>query len=380
MYDVCIIGAGPAGSAVARLMRPGLRVLLVDKRRLDREPQDSQSPVKLCGGLLAPSAQRELARQRLALPARVISAPQLFAVRAVDRDLSIERHYQRFYINTDREAFDRWLLEFVPREVDTAFGFSAYRIDTSEVVPQVWLRSTSGSSASVCAKVIIGADGANSMVRRTLCPRLAEPGYVALQGLFSRGSDEGSYGAFFDEHVTDFYGWSIPKGPRVALGVAVGRGRDARAAFHAVKSQARELGIIEGDRLALESAPLRRPRSMRDVVLGDDRLICVGEAAGLISASSAEGISYALRSGAALASALQHGIDGASSRYRSLVAPVVADTLLKVAKARVLYSTPLRRAIMRSGITAIGEAHRAPAGGLHPLLGRGGDSLVDLAP
>lgn len=380
MYDVCIIGAGPAGSTIARMLRPGLRVLLVDRRHLDRPPHDAPGPAKLCGGLLAPAAQRELARQSLALPAYVASAPQVFAVRTFDRDLGTERHYQRFYLNTDRDAFDRWLLEGVLNEVDTAFGLSAYRIDTSDAIPQVWLRSSSGAISSVCARVVVGADGASSIVRRTAAPKRAEPGYVAVQGMFSRGSDDSSYGAFFDERVTDFYGWSIPKGAHVALGVAVSRGRDARAAFEAVETQAREANIIDGERLSLSSAPLRRPRGRRDVVLGDDRLICVGEAAGLISASSAEGISYALRSGAALASALTHGTSHAGSRYRSLVAPVVADTLLKVAKARVLYAPRLRRALMRSGITAIGDAGDARATESHAFLGRSGDGLVDLTP
>jgi|GEM_PF-5650539 len=33
MYDVAIVGAGPAGATLARLISSKLRVLLVDKRR-----------------------------------------------------------------------------------------------------------------------------------------------------------------------------------------------------------------------------------------------------------------------------------------------------------------------------------------------------------
>jgi flavin-dependent dehydrogenase len=35
MYDIAIIGAGPAGSTLARLVAERYRVLLVDKRQLD---------------------------------------------------------------------------------------------------------------------------------------------------------------------------------------------------------------------------------------------------------------------------------------------------------------------------------------------------------
>ena len=53
MYDVAIIGAGPAGATLARLLSPRLRVLLADRRRLDG-PFTEGSLSKPCGGLLAP--------------------------------------------------------------------------------------------------------------------------------------------------------------------------------------------------------------------------------------------------------------------------------------------------------------------------------------
>jgi len=60
MYDVAIIGAGPAGATLARLIGRQYRVLLVEKRRLDG-PQ-TFSLGKCCGGLLAPDAQAMLSR------------------------------------------------------------------------------------------------------------------------------------------------------------------------------------------------------------------------------------------------------------------------------------------------------------------------------
>ena len=79
MYDIAIIGAGPAGATLARLVGDRYRTLLVDRRRLG-EPPAPGGPSKLCGGLLAPAAQAELARQGLGIPASVIAGPQLFAV------------------------------------------------------------------------------------------------------------------------------------------------------------------------------------------------------------------------------------------------------------------------------------------------------------
>ncbi len=47
MYDLVVVGGGPAGSTCAReAALRGLRVLLIEKERLPRN--------KLCGGALSP--------------------------------------------------------------------------------------------------------------------------------------------------------------------------------------------------------------------------------------------------------------------------------------------------------------------------------------
>jgi len=102
MYDIAIIGAGPAGATLARLVGPRYRVLLLEKN-----PGDG--PGKCCGGLLAPDAQRMLSTLGLGLPKSVLQDPQLFVVRAIDIPHRLERFYQRHYINMDRRQFDRWL-------------------------------------------------------------------------------------------------------------------------------------------------------------------------------------------------------------------------------------------------------------------------------
>lgn len=76
MYDLIVLGAGPAGSTLASLAAtlPGLRLLVLDARPLDRpfRPGDRR---KSCGGLLAPAAQRALARLHGALPAALLADP-----------------------------------------------------------------------------------------------------------------------------------------------------------------------------------------------------------------------------------------------------------------------------------------------------------------
>ena len=110
MYDMIIVGAGPAGATLARGLGRRYRVLLVDKRNFDSEAK-RDSREKSCGGLLDPSAQKALTRLNLALPKSVLASPQVFAIRAIDLDNQMERYYQKQYVNVDRVEFDRWLVQ-----------------------------------------------------------------------------------------------------------------------------------------------------------------------------------------------------------------------------------------------------------------------------
>ena len=119
-YDIAIIGGGPAGATLARLLDKNYRVLLLDRRDLVDGEEEKRS--KCCGGLLAPDAQQMLGRMGFAVPTGVLVDPQLFLVRTIDLDNSLERYYQRFYFNMDRKRFDEWLVSLIPDNVDMAMS------------------------------------------------------------------------------------------------------------------------------------------------------------------------------------------------------------------------------------------------------------------
>jgi flavin-dependent dehydrogenase len=347
MYDLVIVGAGPAGSTLARMAAGSGRILLVDKR-----PEPASYPYRICGGLLAPAAQRALAAQALGVPGHVTCGPQLFAVRAFDIGSGDEGLYQRHYLNVDRARFDAWLRSLVPDSVDQAHGWRFAGMDREGRTSVVLFDTPGGGRASVRTRVVAGADGAASAVRRTAFPASTAPQYVAIQGEFPAWGAEPHFGAAFDECLTDHYGWTVPKGERILAGIAVPAGCDALVAYERFIAAARRLGLVEGDEIVRGAAPLLRPSQPGHVVPGDDLVLLLGEAGGFISPSSAEGISYALRTGAVAASALSKagiGPRGAAS-YRRAVRPLVLEVLAKVAKARMLGEPLVRRAIMRSGI------------------------------
>lgn len=355
MYDVAIVGAGPAGSTLARLIASsGRRILLVDRRRLD-EPPAAGGPVKPCGGLLAPQAQKELARQGLGIPGDVALGPQLFAVRTLDLDADLERLYQRFYLNVDREMFDRWLVSLVPPAVDRAFGWSMSRLEADDGEGStLHFRTALGADASVRARLVVGADGASSVVRRAAFPDAPAPArYAAVQAVFGHAGGDAHYGAIFDSELTDFYGWTIPKGGTTVVGCAFLAGPGTSAAFDEFIDRVRLSGFRIGAEIKREASMVLRPDSPEQLLVGKGSVALLGEAAGFISPSSAEGISYALRSARALAGVIRRGETAVVARYRIAALPLAAEVCARMVKSSAIYGPATRRLVMRSGLTAI---------------------------
>ncbi len=359
MYDVVIVGAGPAGATLARLIGRSCRTLLLERRPL-RPGALGAREAKCCGGLLAPDAQRALAALGLGVPREVLVGPQLFAVRAIDVASGRERHYQRSYVNVDRGRFDAWLRSLVPPEVEVRSGarFVALRDEDDGVAIEV---ETPGALTIERARLVVGADGAASGVRRQALPGACEPvTYLALQEWFEARRPDPCYTAVFDPAVTDFYGWVIPKADRVIVGAALRPGPGALTRFTRLVRTLADVGVRFGRSLGREGTMLYRPRRLSHIALGARRVALVGEAAGFVSPSSAEGVSSALRSASALAAAIAPGLDGWAARYRAETAALRRNVLLKNLKAPILYAPALRRAILASGIGAI-EVGEPPA-------------------
>lgn len=152
-YDAAIIGAGPAGATFARRLAqqsPELKILL-----LDAQDEGHKKP---CGGLLAPDAQKTLAHFDLVLPKSVLADPQIFAVETMDLRTRRVRYYQRYYLNMDRYAFDRWLVSLVPPTVEIVRGrcTAVSRTDGGFVLT---VRTAEGARSFACRCLIGEAAG-----------------------------------------------------------------------------------------------------------------------------------------------------------------------------------------------------------------------------
>lgn len=347
-YDIAIVGAGPAGCTLARLLDKNYSVLLLDKRDLTRGDYPGNS--KCCGGLLAPDAQKMLGRLGMAVPASVLVDPQLFLVRTIDFDNQMERYYQRFYFNVDRLAFDQWLIDSVAGSVDVANGCTFKSCTAMDDLIQFNF-TYKGKAYKEKARIIVGADGGHSLVRKSLFPEKTMPTpYVAIQEWFQTEDAVPWFGAIFDKTITDFYSWTITKGNVLLIGSALKKDNLAVERFKMLKMRLRDNGLVYGAKIKREGAFIMRPQNIASIHTGNDNSALIGEAAGFISPSSAEGISYAIKSAYYLSQALNEGLEGFQPRYKKLVSELKWNIRIKNLKCPAMYNSTLRGLILKTGI------------------------------
>ena len=352
MYDIVIVGSGPAGSNLARLIGDKYKILLLDKRDLENEnPKNNTN--KCCGGLLAPDAQKMIAKLGLGIPKDILVDPQLFAVRTIDLTNNLERLYQRFYLNMDRDKFDRWLVSILPAEVDKKFNslFKSYvEIPGGYEIRYIY----NGQEISAKTSVIIGADGASSRLRNFISNDINIPEkYISIQEWFECPYPIPYFTAIFDEEISDFYSWIIPKGNYLLFGSALKPKENTREKFDLLKTKLTQRGFDFNNKIKTEGAYINRPKKGSQIYVGRDGIALVGEAAGVISPSSAEGISYALKSSLYLAQSLEEGIDGFMDRYKQKVKDIKLNLLIKNLKSPAMYNPFLRQLAMKSGLQSI---------------------------
>lgn len=324
IYDVAIIGAGPAGSTLTRFIQDRYKVALFDARELDR-PYRFGDRLKSCGGLIAPDAQRFLKKHKLTIPSEILDQEQSSVVTTTDFDIGLTRRFKRNYLNVDREAFDRWLLKDL--KADTYFGKLIKDIKHTKDGFLI--------NNKIKAKILVGADGASSVVRRQFFPQLKIRTYASIQHVFNSELISGMH-CYFDEYISDYYGWALNKKGKTYMGWAIPQSANAKEKFFYFKGKN---GFPES--FSQQGTLILRPSWFHPVTCSKN-IFLIGEAGGYISPSSAEGISYALKTAKILSDS-----DFKQKRFKFKMLGVQLNLLGKNLKGVFMYTPWLRHLIMR---------------------------------
>jgi geranylgeranyl reductase family protein len=297
-YDALVVGAGPAGSSTAiHLARAGARILLVDKARFPRD--------KPCGGGLTGRAL-----------ARIPVDPSPVVERDVDRFELRLRYGSRFARTHDRPLIRmtqrRWLDAFLVEQAVSAGAELRDGVRVEQLEPAEIGVTATVAGETVRAGTLVGADGANGVVARSIGIGDAIVRGVALEGnvpLDALQVEDLERTAVIELAVLPGgYGWVFPKGDHANLGVGGWGSEGPRLRDHLARL-ARAHGIspetltdVRGHRLPMR--PLGMPAGSR-------RTLLVGDAAGLVDPLSGDGMYEAFVSARLAADAIVTGeLDG----------------------------------------------------------------------
>lgn len=315
--DLIVVGGGPAGSSAAETAaRIGLRVLLLEKQNMGR--------MKACAGGIPRRAQEFSGLDLSPLAGAPIRGLTLSWRGESSRTVRGEE-IQGWVVK--REEFDRLLLDRA----------RAAGVRVHEACPLLDLETRKNtvlavtSQGTYTAPVLIGTDGAHSLVARRLgLHRRRGDGFAIETRLkvSQRIIDERSGLLSFDLGATPGgYGWIFPLSDSLNVGIGT-RQPGKRKLLESLQAYlAREnlpvakAGEIRGSPLACGLPPFGLQRG---------RCLLAGDAAGLVDALTGEGIFAALLSGQLAGEAAADFLAGKASLsvYRGRIRRELGGNLL----------------------------------------------------
>ncbi|MFQ5861660.1 MAG: geranylgeranyl reductase family protein [Candidatus Brocadiales bacterium] len=288
-FDCIVIGGGPAGSMTAyTLAKCGINVAILEGKSTSKP-----SRPKVCGGGLQLKAVRMLPFGVKEVVEREIYG-MVFQRRLKSR--FTRRYSLPISYTVNRARFDNLLLRYAQESGATLLlGERALSLEHApNHVKQTKVFTERGVFG---ARVVVGADGAGSIVRRAINPGgIAQ---VQLGVICELEKDSSTKHIPGDLFIIDWgtvpggYAWIFPKEATLTVGAMVPRElvRTLRAYLRAFLEK--EGLKIRDERIRVHPIPTRRLGEPIASAWG----VLVGDAAGLTDPFTGEGLYYALMSG-----------------------------------------------------------------------------------
>jgi geranylgeranyl reductase family protein len=313
-FDVSIVGAGPAGAALAtHLARDGYSVLLLERGRFPRD--------KVCGDLVSAKGLKMLAElgcyaeiERAGYQRLQTASAYLEDELLVTAPLPALPDHPTFGHAVPRLELDEMIFRgavAAGAQAEESCTVVDYNVDRSLVTIDAEL---GGERRAFKSRVIVGADGAGSVVARRAGLEMRDPRHVQLaMRSYCRGMHLDAPIILFTEEFFPGYGWAFPVHDSL-VNVGVGMVKESAQRDHLtlkrfyarfiefVRRKAQEAGVAV-ELTPAAGWPIRTYGGAKRNYFAHGLLI--GDAGCFVDPISGEGIPLALRSASIAAATIR---------------------------------------------------------------------------
>lgn len=331
LFDVAIIGCGPAGNKLAyNLGIKGVKVLLLDKASLPRN--------KRCGGGISRKTIEKIGYS----VDEVIEKEMIGAYLTLRNEVITYKHMPGVGLMVERAKFDYFMTR---KAVDAGAKLcEETEFESYEERPEyVEIKTNNGIFK---AKILVGADGVYSKVRKIMHPsKKIRLGHAILALLYPR---DGMLESFAMNSMFDFggiiagYGWIFPKRDHFSIGLFKTRNSKNNMKMKSILNEfiSRNKVLRNYEHIDIKGSSIPLKPISKDLAVG--RVLLVGDAAGLGESFYGEGIYYALWSANIACDAILDYLEKSIplESYNKKIRVISRNLFFSRLTARIFYAIP----------------------------------------
>ncbi|MEO5570220.1 MAG: geranylgeranyl reductase family protein [Bacteroidia bacterium] len=304
IFDIVIVGAGPAGTACALALKDsGLKVAIIDKHKFPRD--------KVCGDAIPSRVPKVL---------RAIAPEIADAIKSFDKKITIRGcrvvapNLKQVDIFFTLDGYISTRLDFDNKMVDVMKKFSKTDFFEDHTVGNVFVGKNAveiktEKNSSFEAKLVIGCDGAHSVIEKKITATKMDPKHYtgAVRAYYKNitGTEDDMMEIHLLKEYPAAYFWIFPlqnKMANVGLGMLSEKISERKvnlrkSLLEIINTHPTLSKRFQKSESLDEVTGYGLPMGSRRVKIAGDRFMLCGDAASLIDPATGEGIGNAMLSG-----------------------------------------------------------------------------------